>query len=153
MPTTALTQPTGAEIVDLFSPQDGTKDTIGVFDIVAIDAHVTANGASSIPAIEFEWMKALLTANSYTHTALDDTAEYPYAWNALRQACYLRFLDLDRSSKILKGEECEPKEQYECRRKIIKDSICENLRELSISDTRYCLNQFSLYDIDIVKPC
>jgi len=138
MPTTALTVPTGAQIVALLTGSSGSVSQFGDYDDLAIDDEIAANGEASPANIEYNRMVDLLTANSFDPTALDDVTEYPYAWNALRWACGYRYTLIDRQRKLAAGGKCETDAEFLERSKSLKRFICQNLSDISVFSEEYC---------------
>ena len=138
MPTTALTAPTGTQITALLTGSAGSVSQFGDYDATAIDLEATANGQASPVNIEYNRMVDLLTANGLDASALDNTTEYPYAWNALRWACGYRYTLIDRQRKLAAGGKCETEAEFLERAKSLKRLVCQNLSDINVFSEEYC---------------
>jgi hypothetical protein len=137
----ALTQPTAAEILQLI-PSGAAVQAIGVYGQGEIEAHITAEGTNSVPAMAFEHIKGVLTAGSLDYTSLSAT-NYPFAWKALRAMCWYDFLKMSYSQKF-SDPDCEPADQWENRFINIRRMICTSLNSLGLTSSIYCTSQLSI---------
>ena len=120
-----------------------------------IDAYIAALPSRSEIDIEFAKFSAMLTAAGYNPAALDDTTEYPYAFNALCWACYFRVLEIDFEGKEIKIKECPTRDLYMRRRQRAREMVCQNLQDLPtpISDQFWCFNVYSMVSFESKIIC
>jgi len=138
MPTTALTVPTGTQIIGLLTGSAGSVSQFGDYDAASIDLEIVANGQASPANIEYNRMVDLITGAGLNAAALDNTTEYPYVWNALRWACGYRYTLIDRQRKLAAGGKCETDAEFLERSKSLKRFVCQNLSDISIFSEEYC---------------
>lgn len=140
MPT-ALTQPTGTQITSLFLDPTGKGPKVGEYTATQIDAYITADTSHNVVTREFERAKEIISDAGMDHTALDDTNEYPYAWNALRYICAYRILELDLEQRACQKDskplDAEYKKLYSWQVK-----ICSSWKEINVTDNLFCYDKY-----------
>lgn len=155
---TALTVPTGTQIINLFAFRSGSKMAIGAITSDAIDTHVTNEGNASWPNVLFQYVSTLLTNAGLTPSALDDVTEYPYAWKALRWLCVYEFLKIDfeqRACQARDDEKVLSRQNYDAKMELALQNAAGALAYLGITDTKYWPNTWAndFIDIDTVDRC
>ncbi|NIV12891.1 MAG: hypothetical protein GWN62_16900 [Aliifodinibius sp.] len=155
---TALTVPTGTQIINLFAFESGAVVAIGSITADAIDNHVTNEGEASVPNVLYNYVSTLLTNAGLNPAALDDVTEYPYAWKALRWLCVYELLRIDfeqRACQARDGDKVLSRQNYMQKMESALQFGTGALAYLGITDTKYHPNLWAndFVDFDTVDRC
>ena len=126
----------------LFAFAQGLTGTVGEVDAVTIDAYVAANPTSNVVTIQFNEFSALFTAAGFDIAELDNTTEYPFAWNALRWASAheilaVNFAAVATVTDLQKGG--QKRSEYERKLKMYVENVAGNLIKLNITTSKWIL--------------
>lgn len=146
----ALFQPTGAQILSVLPTSLGAFPSAGLVTAAIIDADVITNGGGSIPAIQFERAKALLSTIGLDYTNLE-LVKWNQANHALWLTCFTEYLRIDRLKRLNALQKCEPDEEFQEKMKSFYRQVCEAWRALGITDSYYCSTGFESSPLTILE--
>lgn len=121
----------------LFTGNTGSNPAIGAYDADGIDADVTANGSSSIPAQELAKMNSELNASGLDSSNLT-TVQDNAATLALWWACVYQYTMKDRIRALANGDKCMTEDEHNANLRKIASIICNALESIGARSKYYC---------------
>lgn len=107
-------------------------------DVNHWDNDVTNNPKSALAVLLLAEWSALLTSAGYNINALDDSTEYPYAWNGMRWAGILSLFEFGTLSDVPCKDAGLPIMTVQQMTTLCRRKVCENLTALGITSAKYC---------------
>lgn len=132
----ALSIPSGADIVNLFTGVGGSVPAIGGYNEAAIDNDVTTNTPHSVPETELFKINEELDASGLDSGNLT-TDQETYANFALLWACVFQYRQRDRMYRIASGQKCEEEKDFNAGQEAIRLQITNALHVIGARSKYY----------------